>query len=180
MTKKSKFLLIVLVFIMALALIIPGIGHKHSDAPPVKQGENMKAPNFLLENFDGGKIALDNFKGKVVLINFWATWCPPCRHELPDIARLREELKDRGFEVIGVILEAKSPQVMQKVNQLRNQFGMKYPLAWGTNKIVQDYGNISAIPQSFIVDTKGNIVKVFVGARDYDTFKSVVIELLQK
>jgi thiol-disulfide isomerase/thioredoxin len=176
--RKFQIIGLLILLLVAVILVLPGDGHDKPVLPVQKNSQTIKAPDFRLEKYGGGEIQLSDFKGKVVLLNFWATWCPPCRHELPDIAKLREELKGKGFEVIGIILERKDPNVISKVEKLKNEFGMKYPLAWGTNQVVVDYGNISSIPQSFIIDKNGNVVKVFIGARSYTAFKKVVEPLL--
>ncbi|GAB4169294.1 MAG: hypothetical protein Kow00108_02900 [Calditrichia bacterium] len=165
-----------LVFAMVVLTIlnIPG-----KEAISLPQKSETLAPDFTLMDITGKKVSLSDYKGHVVLINFWATWCPPCRAELPDISKLREKYKDSKFEVLGIILERNDPSVLAKVKEMKNKYKLNYPLIWGDNQIVRAYGNISSIPTSFIVDKSGNIVEQFVGARSYDTFEKMILPYLK-
>lgn len=181
--KKSVWGFIVVLFLI-IAVSIYYQGANGHPADPSRSGSTSsgyaRAPLFSLEGLDGRLVHLEDFRGKVVLINFWATWCPPCRHELPDIVRLREELKGKGFEVIGIILESRDARVENTVRQMQQSYGIHYPLVWGTNQVVMDYGNISAIPTTFVINKKGEIVQSFVGARDYQTFRKEVEKWLSE
>ena len=136
------------------------------------------APGFVLESINGEKISLKDYKGKVVMLNFWATWCPPCRKELPDIIKLWTELNDKGFEVIGIVTERQNKGVLSTIKKMQETYGIKYPLVWYDNKILSDYGKISSIPRTFILNKNGEIIADFEGARPYSVFKKVIMPLL--
>ncbi len=135
------------------------------------------APDWQLSDVDGKPVKLSDFKGKVVILDFWATWCPPCRAEIPGFVILQKKYADKGFTVIGVSLDQQGPSV---VKSFMRSFGMNYPVVMGTPKIVLDYGGITAIPTTFVIDRQGNVVTAYQGAMDQATFESVIGPLLEK
>lgn len=135
------------------------------------------APNFTWKDAAGADRSLKNYEGKVVMINFWGTWCPPCRRELPDIVKLRDELGPQGFEVIGVNVgeEARAgmtaEQVVAKFAQSNN---LAYPLMLGNDAIVSAYGGLEGVPTTFIVNGKGEVVDKMIGMRSLEDFRAAV------
>ena len=117
--------------------------------------KRQKAPNFSLQTQNGKVIELSRLKGKVVLVNFWATWCPPCRAEIPDFIEVYNTYKSKGFEIIGIALDEDG---WSKVAPYIEKIKMNYPVVLGSAKVVQQYGGIEAIPTTFIVDKNGYIV----------------------
>jgi thiol-disulfide isomerase/thioredoxin len=134
------------------------------------------APDWQLSDVEGKPVKLSDFKGKVVILDFWATWCPPCRAEIPGFVVLQKKYADKGFTVIGVSLDERGPSV---VKPFMRSFGMNYPVVMGTPKIVLDYGGITAIPTTFVIDRQGNVVTAYQGAMDQATFESVIGPLLE-
>ena len=129
-----------------------------------------KAADFILYDINGKKISLSDYKGRVVLINFWATWCGPCRMEIPDLKELKKKYGKRGFEVLGISISDK--QSMLK--KFSDAYDITYPLLYGSSSemgnIAANYGGLQAVPQSFLVDSDGRIVLHFPGAilKNYD------------
>lgn len=135
-----------------------------------------KAVNFTwMEN--GKKHSFAEYtKGKVVLLNFWATWCPPCRMEIPDIIALDKELPNKDFAVVAVALDNKGnlEQIQELVNGFAKSKDMSYPIFLPTQDIISPYGDIHSIPTTFIIDRQGNIAEKIVGARrKADFLKSI-------
>lgn len=132
-----------------------------------------KAPDFRLISIKGDTITLSDFKGHVIFLNFWATWCPPCRAEIPALKKIYEKYRERGFTIIGVALDdpekVKNFSVREKIN---------YPVVYGDTKVEKDYGGIFAIPTTFVIDKNGFIVQKIVGARTEKEFEEVVKSLL--
>ncbi len=136
--------------------------------------QNRKAPDFSLKTFDGKTIALSDYKGKVVLVNFWAVWCPPCLHEMPDLEKLNNKYNAKGLQVLGLTVSSKEKKIPGKIKST----GVSYPVLINADKLVAVYGPFGAIPQSFIIDRKGYIVKQITGALSFKEFEAEIKKLL--
>ncbi len=127
------------------------------------------APAFELVDTTGKQVSLASYKGRPVLINFWATWCGPCRYEIPWIAALRTKYAGQGFEVLGVSSDeigagAKAAKDKAAVTAAAQKFHINYPVLLGGDAISQQYGGVDLLPQSFYVDRTGKVVAVITGA----------------
>jgi thiol-disulfide isomerase/thioredoxin len=134
------------------------------------------APDFVLTDTQGNQVKLSDYRGKVVILDFWATWCPPCRKGIPDLIDLKKIYKDR-LAIIGISLDTDSKN---DVVPFMKEYGINYKVVYGDNDVVQKYGNIQAIPTSFIIDQKGNIVTSFVGLQRIETYKGYLNNLINK
>jgi peroxiredoxin len=136
--------------------------------------ENSPAPAFTLKDLAGKTITLDALRGKVVVLNFWATWCPPCRAEIPDFVEFYKENKAKGLEIVGVSVDTNTAsQVAGFVQQNK----IPYPVTMFTQKIVDSYGPIDAIPTTFVIDKTGRVRHVQVGMMDKETLAQVFAKL---
>ncbi len=146
---------------------------------PACQGktEMSQAPEFTLLNLSGDTVNLSDYKGKVVLINFFATYCPPCRMEIPDFIKLQKEFGPAGFVVIGISVDNDGEQVLPPFVE---RLGINYPILLATTKVLRDYGNIYALPVTFILDRDHRIVQKITGMVDEDELRPVIEELLKK
>ncbi len=133
------------------------------------------APAFDLPNFSGGRVRLSDYRGQVVLINFWTTWCPPCRKEIPDFVELYRNYQDRGLVILGISLDRNPDQVL---GSFIDKFKINYPILLDDGKVARNYGGITAIPTSFIVDREGIIRNHYVGLRPKRVFEEAIKELL--
>ena len=128
------------------------------------------APDFKLNDTNDSLYVLSNLKGKVVLINFWATWCGPCRMEIPDFIELHDKYNDKGFEILGISLSDSK----DALKNFGNVYKVNYPLLYGNNKQINEitnlYGGVPAVPWSFLVGVNGEIIDTFPGAilKQYD------------
>ncbi|RMF92604.1 MAG: TlpA family protein disulfide reductase, partial [Candidatus Schekmanbacteria bacterium] len=122
---------------------------------------NSIAPDFSLKDLNGNEFRLSDHNGKVRIIDFWATWCPPCRMEIPDFQTLHNKYSEKGFVMIGVSLDDSSDIVKKFVNK----YQVTYPIVMGNEEVVNLYGGIRGIPTTFIVDKDGKIFKKYVGYR---------------
>ena len=128
------------------------------------------APDFKLNDSNDSLHVLSNLKGKVVLINFWATWCGPCRMEIPDFIELHDKYNDKGFEILGISLSDSK----DALTNFANVYKVNYPLLYGNNKQINEitnlYGGVPAVPWSFLVGVNGEIIDTFPGAilKQYD------------
>ena len=121
---------------------------------------SLQAPDFSVKNLVGKTISSKDFKGKVVILNFWATWCPPCKEEIPGFVEAYNEYKDQGLEIIGLSLDQLSPE---KVLEFARSYKVNYPVAMSTDKIYEAYQPGQYIPASIIIDKKGMIRHRHVG-----------------
>ena len=178
--KNIKSLSLVgLTLIVGLGLIVSlSVG---APAPGNSPPENayQPAPDFTLTSLDGERYTLSKLRGKVVLVNFWATWCAPCRQEIPDLSRLHTRYKDRDFMVLGISMDEISPKKIQK---FARNYKISYPVLHGPQselgKISKSYGGIQAIPTTFLIDKQGNIRARYIGARSELVFLADIIPLL--
>ncbi len=120
------------------------------------------APDFTLPSASGGQVKLVDYKGKLVLLNFWASWCPPCRAEIPGFIKIQKEYKDKGFTILGAAIEDK-----EAVNKYIEEVGMNYPSAYGVeavHNVAGAYGDPDgALPYSVLIGKDQKILMVFAG-----------------
>ncbi|MBE3129525.1 MAG: TlpA family protein disulfide reductase [Acidobacteria bacterium] len=116
--------------------------------------EATPAPEFSLQDLQGDSLSLSSYKGKVLVLNFWATWCPPCRREIPDFIEAYKNLKDKGLEILGVSVDDLSAEALRDWTQ---KAGMNYPVALATAKIIADYQPGEFIPATIVIDRRGRI-----------------------
>jgi thiol-disulfide isomerase/thioredoxin len=122
--------------------------------PVIATGQSNKAPALTLKDVRGRNLRLSDYKGKVVLLNFWATWCPPCRSEMPDLIKMQHEYRRKGLQVIGVTYP---PQEIEEVRQFIREFGVNYPVALGTKEIKTLFDESETLPVTIVIDRQGNI-----------------------
>ncbi|MBZ5528158.1 MAG: TlpA family protein disulfide reductase [Acidobacteriia bacterium] len=132
------------------------------------------APAFSVVGLDGQPVALEAQRGKVVLLNFWATWCKPCRAEIPDLIALQNGYAGK-LQIIGLSLDDESPETVQ---EFVRETGINYPVAMATAKIRALYGGVPALPTSFLVDTQGRVVQKHTGLRDPALYETEIRALL--
>jgi thiol-disulfide isomerase/thioredoxin len=156
--------------IAAKAELVPAAG---GDVPPmISPLMNKPAPAFTLEDLSGKKVSLESYKGKAVLINFWATWCGPCKIETPWLVQLRDQYASKGFEVIGISTEGedlapgdKAGWAQQKsdIGKFIKEEKMDYPVLINGDSLAKPYGGLDAMPTSFYVDRNGKVVAAQMG-----------------
>lgn len=139
--------------------------------------DDVKAPNFSLKSVDGKTINLSDYKGKIVIIDFWATWCPPCRKGIPDLISIQKEY-NKDVVIIGISLD--DARTIKEVPGFIKDYGVNYPIVYGDENVVNAYGGIRSIPTAFVIDKKGNIVDKHIGLVPKDTYVNKIKELLKK
>ncbi len=137
--------------------------------------KTVKAPNFKLKSQEGKMIDLSKLKGKVVAVNFWATWCGPCRKEIPGFMEVYEQYKGKGLEIVGVSLDQEGWQVVKPYIERSK---ISYPIVVGDGDLAKAYGGIDAIPATFIIDKQGNVARKHVGFMSKGEFENIVKSLL--
>jgi cytochrome c biogenesis protein CcmG/thiol:disulfide interchange protein DsbE len=145
-------------------------------AASVKPDKDRKpAPDFTLKDADGKVVKLSDYKGKVVLLDFWATWCAPCKIEIPWFMDIQRKVKDRGFEVLGVAMDDEGWEV---VKPFAARMAINYRLVIGNDMTAQAYGGVDALPTTFLIDRNGKIAAVHVGLASKKEFEDGIEQLL--
>jgi peroxiredoxin len=154
----------------------PVAGPVTADRGKNKQGRQLPPDFWLPELSTGKQIKLSAFKGKVVLVDFWATWCGPCRMELPEFVELHNAYKRKGFSMIGVSLDQQGPAV---VKNFITQWKITYPIVVdSTQEVGMAYGGIRSIPTSLLIGRDGTVRDVFVGYRQKEVFEEAIQKAL--
>ena len=135
----------------------------------------MKAPDFVLPDLENKPTKLSDFEGQVRIVDFWATWCPPCREEIPHFQALHEQYGDNGLTVIGISLDQNGAEA---VIPFGRKMKMTYTSVIGNPEVAQAYGGIQYIPTTFMIDKQGRIFRKYVGYTDLETLEGDVKTLL--
>lgn len=139
------------------------------------QPDSAAAPGFTLQDMSGNNVSLADYRGKVVVLEFWATWCPPCRAAIPGLETLHRKFKDKGLTILAVSLDSGSD--WEFVKSFIKDYNMTYTVLKGTDEISQKY-RVRSIPHLLVLDKKGNIAKQHVGFVYEDVLEKDVIALL--
>ncbi|MCY3834524.1 MAG: TlpA disulfide reductase family protein [Chloroflexi bacterium] len=163
--------LALLAAVLALALVIAlQLSRRNAGRPT-----SGAAPDFSLALFDGGEFSLSDYRDQVVLINFWASWCPPCRDEAPDLQALYADYRESGFTVIGVnMLESSRRKALDFIAE----FGLTYPNGEDLGERVTNLYRVEAPPESFLIDGDGVVRRFFIGSLRYDDVSGSIEALL--
>src|SRR5215472_10820174 len=162
---------------LAISLIqFQGCSSSYVRAATVKPDKERKpAPDFALKDADGKTVRLSDYKGKVVLLDFFATWCGPCKIEIPWFKEFERKNKDRGFSVLGVSMDDEGWEVVKPFLQ---DLGVNYRVVIGNDMTAQSYGGVDALPTAFLIDRAGRIAAVHVGLAGRKDFENGIEKLL--
>ena len=161
--KRDPVVIIVVVMVVTLMLVF-GIRKSRRASPPAQAtttGMKM-APDFTLQSLDGKTVHLSDFRGKAILLNFWATWCEPCKVEMPWIVDLQKKYASQGLQVVGVAMDDASPDEITKFTQ---QMGVNYPVVIGKDEVADSYGGLPFLPTTFYIGRDGKIVDKVLGIK---------------
>jgi len=185
---------IVVLILLAAILAVPGCKKKAADtsaaatagsssAAGVSDVSNVqerpdKAPNFSWTDSTGKQIDFASFSGKVNLVNFWATWCGPCKHEMPDLIALNTEYASKGVKFLGISSDV-GTNVVADVKSYVAEHGINYQIVVANDDLKQYFGNVNMLPTTFIVDQDGKILKTMIGAKSKQDFAATLDEYLK-
>ena len=144
-------------------------------AQPKSEGSRKAAPDFHLKDSDGKAVKLSDYRGKVVLLDFWATWCGPCKIEIPWFMEFQRAKQNQGFEVIGVSMDEDG---WSAVRPFLKEMQVNYRVLLGDDKTADSYGGLEALPTTFIIDRDGRIAATHVGVANKKDFEDVIDQLL--
>lgn len=139
--------------------------------------QETSAPQFVLKDLDGHTVRLSDYRGKVVLINFWATWCPPCRAEMPDLVRLQREHGKAGLQIIGVTYP---PEKETRVRRFAKSLKVNYPIILGTRQIKARFSSDETLPLTVVIDREGKVSDIISGILLREEFDEKIKPLLIK
>lgn len=148
------------------------------------QSGGAAEPNVTFKDLDGKDVSLASLKGKVVVVNFWATWCEPCQIEIPEMIEFQQKYADRGFTLLGVAMDDEGKSVVAPFVQ-KTQFDvdgkkmtMNYPIVLGNDDLASKFGGIIGLPTTVVISRDGKIVKRFIGLASSDALESQIQKLL--
>jgi len=160
----SGHMLILLTALLVLGACSQGNAVEVGDTPP----------DFSLGDISGNQVTLSSLRGKVIILNFFASWCPPCRAEIPDFIELQKQYGPKGFSVVGVALVS-----LEDARSFAAQMGINYPILVDDNKVSNIYGPIRSIPTTFIISKDFKVAKKYIGGRPKSAFEADVNGLLK-
>ena len=166
-TRGRGLLTICIVFIVALPLILLSLKEHRStsepEKPSIKQG--MLAPNFTFPDLDGKKVSLSDYRGRVVFLNIWATWCPPCVEEMPSIENLHNQLKTDAFKILAVSIDSTGREA---VVPFMKKLNLTFPVLLDLEGEIQNLYGLTGVPESFVIDREGMVVKKVIAQHPRD------------
>ncbi len=143
---------------------------------PIGKGEiGSPAPAYELADLTGQTVSSSAFAGKVVIVDFWATWCPPCRDEVPHFVQLQSKYRDQGLVIVGLSLDAGGAK---DVAPFAEEYNVNYPMLLNADEVAKAFGGVNSIPTTFVIDRQGKIVKRFVGFTPPEVFEATIAPLL--
>ena len=161
--KRSPLTLVVVAFAVALMLYV-GFHAARRNGPSFapRLALASPAPDFTLQSLDGKTMRLSDFRGKAVLLNFWATWCGPCKIEMPWFVELQNQYAAQGFQIVGVAMDDASKE---DISKFAKDMGVNYPILIGKESVGDEYVGVPALPESFLIGRDGKIVDKILGLR---------------
>lgn len=163
---------------VALAVLVAGfilLRHDRGPGAPPLASKGSLAPDFTLPQLDGRQLRLSSYRGKIVLLDFWATWCTPCREEIPSFVELENKYGKDGFEIVGVSMDDEP----EPVRTFYQQFHMNYPVVMGNANLGEQYGGVLGLPIAFLLDREGHIRAKHIGATQPETIEKEAVGLLE-
>lgn len=128
------------------------------------------APDFSLQDIKGNRVSLEDFRGKAILLNFWATWCQACKEELPSMQRLHESLSNQGIEVVAISIDRNN---LDRIKEYAKEYNLTFPILWDPEqKVRRDYF-IMGLPTTYLIDSDGKLRGFASGAREWDSADAV-------
>ncbi len=160
-------LILLFVFFIVIPVILFSLKQKDSTVTPTGPIQvGLPAPNFTFPDLNGQKVSLFDHRGKVVLVNVWATWCPPCRDEMPSMQKLYERFKGKNFEILAVSIDFKGRDIVAPFMQ---ELNLTFPALLDPNGSMKRLYGITGVPESFIIDKDGIVVEKIIGPLDWAT-----------
>jgi cytochrome c biogenesis protein CcmG/thiol:disulfide interchange protein DsbE len=159
--KRNPFALLA-VAVVASAMLYFGFHMARRSGPTPRITKSAPAPDFTLQSLEGKSMRLSDLRGKAVLLNFWATWCSPCKIEMPWFIELQNQYGAQGLQIVGVAMDESSKEDIAK---FAKDMGVNYPVLLGKEEVGEAYGGVPALPESFFIGRDGKIVDKIIGLK---------------
>ncbi|MGO8793718.1 MAG: TlpA disulfide reductase family protein [Candidatus Sulfotelmatobacter sp.] len=160
--KRSPLALVVVAFVVALMLYFGYHEARHKGTSVPRLTASGVAPDFSLASLDGKSMRLSDLRGKAVLLNFWATWCGPCKIEMPWFVDLQNQYGGQGLQIVGVAMDDASKE---DIGKFAKSMGVNYPILIGTEAVGDQYGGVPALPETFVIGRDGKLVDKIIGLK---------------
>ena len=160
--KRDPVVLVVIAMVVALMLVFGFKLARHSNREIVTGGSHSLAPDFALQSLDNKTVRLSDFRGKPVVLNFWATWCGPCKIEMPWFVDFQKQYGPAGVQFLGVAMDDASPKEIQ---EFAESMKVNYPILIGKESVGDDYGGVQFLPETFYIDRNGKVVDKAFGLK---------------
>ena len=159
---RNPLALIVVALVVALGIYVGYHKARRPGSSLAHLTQSSPAPDFSLQSLDGKTMRLSDFRGKAVLLNFWATWCGPCKIEMPWFVDLQKEYGSQGLQIVGVAMDDASKEDIAK---FAKDLGVNYPILIGKEAVGDEYGGVPALPETFFIGRDGKIVDKIIGLK---------------
>ena len=173
--KKGIFRGLAWILVVAGIYFLIAYDRTPADMKGADSRQPFLAPDFSLPDLTGKKVDLSSYRGKVVLLDFWATWCDPCREEIPHFIELQKKYGDQGMQIIGVSMD----DGPEPVREFYQRFNMNYPVVMGNAKTGELYGGVLGLPIAFLIGRDGRIRVKHIGATDIRIVEKEIVSLLR-
>lgn len=160
--KRDPVVIAVVAVVIALMLVAGLRMARRTQHSPAAQMKGDVAPDFTLQSLDGKTVHLSDYRGKAVLLNFWATWCAPCKIEMPWFVELQKEYGPEGLQIVGVAMDDASPK---EIADFAKEMGVNYPVLIGKEAVGDAYGGVQFLPESFYIDRNGKVLDKAFGLK---------------
>jgi peroxiredoxin len=171
---KKKRLVGTVAVALACGMYFVGLRYRSGNRPAARG--DVSAPDFSLPDLRGGRVKLSEYRGRVVLLDFWATWCDECRDEIPRFIEMQSKYGAQGLQIIGISMDD-GPEPVREYYEWSK---MNYPVAMGNAHTGELYGGVLGLPIAFVIGRDGRIYRKHVGATDFSTFENEIVNLMQK
>jgi thiol-disulfide isomerase/thioredoxin len=161
---NSLVLIVVIATVVAMLALVPRMARRarNNSANPSSQIKGTRAPEFSLQSLEGQTVRLADFRGKAVLLNFWATWCQPCKIEMPWLEQMQQQYGPQGLQIVGIAMDDASKEDIAK---FAKQMGVNYPILLGKESVGDAYGGVQFLPSTFFIDRNGKFVDRVFGLK---------------
>lgn len=158
--KRDPLVIVAVAAVIALMLVVGLRSARHRQNPLAAETKGSVAPDFTLQSLEGNTVRLSDYRGKAVLLNFWATWCGPCKIEMPWLVELQKQYGPAGLQILGVAMDDASPGEVEK---FAKELGVNYPVLVGKEAVADAYGGVEGLPYSVYIDRNGKVFDKIIG-----------------